>query len=70
MQEFLLAQIAQVVFNSGMRAPEKPLKVKDFMPSQQQRVSTAPGSKRRLTNRMRAEIADSFRRLFGVSGAK
>lgn len=58
-QEYLLAQIAAAVINGGMRAPKKPIKVSELMPS---RMRQKPQPSR--VNRQK--VADDVRNVMAM----
>lgn len=60
----MLAQVVAAVMNNGMRSLEKPANPEDFVFPEFKAEPVAQRAPRRMNGKRRAEIADSFRRLF------
>lgn len=66
----MAALIRVDMINHSMYRPRRPLELEDLLPAPAKPAGgQAPGRprRRRLTNKFRAEIADSFRRLFAAN---
>jgi hypothetical protein len=63
--ELLFGQLTSWVANSGVRAPSKPFKPTDFMPSQWMKKASKP-KRKRMTNKTRRELTAQIRAMFPV----
>jgi hypothetical protein len=61
--EFMLAQLTSWVANTGFRSAAKPTTWKDFAPSEWSKAAVAT-TRRRMTKKRRAEVANAIRMMF------
>lgn len=60
----MAALIRVDMINHSMYRPRRPLELEDLLPAPKATTPASRPRRRRLTNKLRQEIGDSFRRLF------